>query len=242
MRFSWDDQSINRFKDSAACTGFHKKLAEKIIPRLEPRGTLCDLGCGLGRLDLELAPHVAEITAADISERAVAVLNRDAKALGLCNLRAFVRDAETMTGSFDVLMFSFFVKPGIPDHRKLRCRRIIRIVNADNKSGFYPERHRYCDKETVPDVLEELNAQGTGFDLEFFSAEFGQPLKSRRDAEHFVLINAPGADAGEINDFLNENIIFTGRDDFPLYLPNRKELGIFIIDTGEGQGEIHEQR
>ena len=60
--------------------------------------------------------------------------------------------------------------------------------------------------------------------------EFGQPLISLRDAEKYVLKNAPEATEEEVSDFLIENIVRTEREDFPYYLPYTKELGIFIID------------
>jgi len=34
----------------------------------------------------------------------------------------------------------------------------------------------------------------------------------------------------EVSDFLNGRIVNTGRDDFPLFLPNEKEFGIFIVN------------
>ena len=71
------------------------------------------------------------------------------------------------------------------------------------------------------------------YSLELDSIEFGQPLRSQRDAELFVLQNAPKADAEEISNFLDKNLVSTRRDDFPLYLPNKKELGIFIINAEE---------
>ena len=230
MCFKWDELEIKWFLDASVYTGFHRTLAEKIIPHLKPEYTLCDIGCGLGRLDLELASHVRELTAIDINENAISQLKQDVKSHCLNNLRAHCRDASAITEHFDIFLMSFFGKMGIFDYMKLCCRKIIRVVNADNKSDLYPAHHRRYGKDTIPIVQKELNAQGIGYDLELCSIEFGQPLESLRDAEQFVLRNAPEATAEEVNGFQNEYIRHTGREDFPFYLQNRKELGIFIIN------------
>ena len=226
----WDEQSSARFMDASVYTGFHKQLAQKIIPFLLPGDTLCDIGCGLGRLDFELAPHVSEILAVDISEYAISTLERDVAAAGLGNIRTHAGDAAEIGQSFDVILMSLF---GLQDTSGLlkRCRRRhIRIVGAGRKSGLYPERYRRELKDAVPIVQDEFNALGVGYELEMCSFEFGQPLRTLRDAEHFVLSNAPEADDSEIADFLDANMQHTGRDDFPFYLPYKKELGIFIVD------------
>jgi SAM-dependent methyltransferase len=233
MRFSWDEQTVQWFLDAGVYTEFHKILAQKIKPYLEPGCTLCDAGCGLGRLDLELAAYVKELTAIDLSANAIDVLRCDAKALGLDNLRTDVCDADTLTKSFDIVVLSFFGQSNMLHFLKLCRHRLIRIVSADNKSGLYPERYRCNVKDTVPIVCAELDAQGIRYKLELYSFEFGQPLRSWRDAELYVLNNAPKATAEEVRNFLNESITRTGRDDFPFYLPNQKDLGIFIIDKEE---------
>ena len=230
MRFTWDEQNIEWFLSASVYTGFHKALAEKLLKYIKPGDTLCDVGCGLGRLDLELAPHVKRLTAIDISEIAIGVLRRDAAALGLANIDHRIGDSRELTGDYDVLLLSFFGQPNVPDYNQLSFRRMLRVVNAENRSGLYPERHRYLEKDTVPVVRAELEEKGVKFTIDADAIEFGQPLRSGQDAARFVLQNAPEADAGEISDFLGENLIATGRDDFPFYLPNKKELAVFVID------------
>ena len=230
MNYIWDKQSIEWFLNASSYTGFHATLARKIIPLLEPGGTLCDVGCGLGILDLELAPYVSKLTAIDVNEDAIAVLKREVERSGIKNLRAECCDAMQLEGSFDTVIISFVGGVNLLNNRKLTCRRIIRIISAENKGSLYPERHRSKTKETVPLVTGELIAHSLRFRLEMEAIEFGQPLKSRMDAEQFILKNAPDATAEEIDSFIDENVELTGRDDFPLYLPNKKQFGIFVID------------
>ena len=232
MRFKWNEQTVRWFLDASEYTGFHKALARRIIPHLEPGGTLCDAGCGLGRLSLELAPYVSALNAVDLSENAVEVLRRDVESRGIQNMHASVSDAGALTETFDFVLMSFFGQLQPANFLKICRRRLIRIVSADNKSGLYPARYRCNVKDTVPMVQEELEGQGISYKLELYSIEFGQPLRSRQDAELYILQNAPEASADEVAGFLNEKIEHTKNDEFPLYLPNQKELGIFIIEKG----------
>ena len=230
LRFSWGTQSIKWFLDASAYTGFHKKLASRIIPLLQPADTLCDMGCGLGMLDLEIAPYLREITAVDVDEAVVGALSQIVRDLGLENVRTRRGDALALNESFDVLLLSFFGRPGVVDLLKFYRRRFIRVVSSNNNSGLYPQPYKNYVKDTVPVVCEILDALKIGYTLESCSFEFGQPLKSWQEAELFVLNNAPQASAGEVSAFLKERLTDTGREDFPFYLPNTKEFGIFVID------------
>jgi SAM-dependent methyltransferase len=171
MRFSWNEQTIQWFLDATVYTEFHKTLAQKIKPHIEPGTTLCDAGCGLGRLDLELAPYVKELTAIDASGNVIDVLRCDAEKLGLDNLRAEVGDADTLTKTFDIVLLSFFGQENLAHFLNICRHKLIHIVNEDNTSGLYPERYRGT-KATVPVVCMHLDAQGIRYKLERCSFEF----------------------------------------------------------------------
>ncbi|MCL1917751.1 MAG: tRNA (guanine-N(7)-)-methyltransferase [Peptococcaceae bacterium] len=231
MRFLWNEQSIQWFLDASAYTGFHHQLAMRIVPYLEADDTLCDIGCGLGRLDLELAPHVSSLTAVDVDEKVIVKLQRDVILSGFQNLHARCTDATEVKGLFDVVLMSFFggSGSGMEDSYRLCCRRLVRVVNAENKGNLYPGSHRKTVKKTIPIVQQELSDQGYRYELVTDTIEFGQPLRSWQDAEQFVLYNAPEATDKEVNDFLHENAERTKQDEFPIYLPNPKDVGIFVI-------------
>ena len=226
----WNDIVSEWFIEASVYTGFHKSLAKKIIQYLKPEYSLCDIGCGLGRLDLELAPFVSDILAVDISADAVGRLRRDAVTLGASNIKTCCGDAADIQGSFDVILLSLY---GQPDMKRLleQCRqRLIRIVSSGKRSGLYPEKYRREIKNAVPDVQNELDSLGIVYRLERCAFESGQPLRTMREAERFVLSNAPEAKQEAISEFLSMNIENTGREDFPFFLPYMKEFGIFIIE------------
>lgn len=235
MPFHWSKQSILWFLNASTYTGFHHALAQVLLPYLEPDDTMCDIGCGLGRLDLELAPHVAQLTALDIDSQVVGILDRDAQSRNLSRLQVRCADAAHLTEHFDILLMSFFGKSGsgIQDYLRLCSKKLIRIVNVENSSSLYPERYRRTKKDTVSVIHKELAELELRFCLEIASIEFGQPLRSQQEAEQFILHHAPKAGKEEVLTFLQEHLTQTGREDFPFYLPNRKEIGIFIIDRRE---------
>jgi len=230
MAFTWDEKNIKWFLDAAEYTGFYRDLAQKIIPYLEPGDALCDVGCGLGRLAFALAPHVASLTAIDVNEVVLDILKRDAAPLGLTNLHAGFGDAAELSGVFDVVLLCFFGETDTPGMLKHSRRSLIRVVNADNRTNLYPEQYRSRVKETVAGVRKELASLNLEYRLDEYAIEFGQPLRNMEDAKKYVLQNAPEASDAEVSGFLDERLQQTGRDDYPLYLPNKKELGVFIID------------
>jgi len=232
LRFLWNHQSIQWYLDASAYTGFHNKLAKQITSYLEPDDTLCDIGCGLGRLGLELAPYISNLTAIDIDPRVIAQLQQDAVLKNLKNLHAICMDAITLNKCFDIVLMSFFGKSGssMETYYQLCRRKLICIVNAANKSNLYPNHYRQTLKDTISSVQKDLADQGRNFKLIINSFEFGQPLRSWQDGEKFIFHHAPKASAEEVSDFLQRNTIATRQDDFPFYLPNMKEIGIFIID------------
>ena len=230
MLFEWNDQTIRWYKDASAYTGFHNALARRILPYLESGDSLLDAGCGLGRIDMEIAAHVSAITAIDYNAYVLQALLRDLESSAIENLAVRLEDVSGLKDSYDVILMSFFGNPDMPFFLEHCRRRIIRIVSAGYESSLYPKQHRRNFKETVPAVREELAAWRIGYKLELCSIEFGQPLMNRRDAELYVLKNAPEASMEEVGRFLDESIILTGRDDFPIYIPYEKKLGIFVID------------
>ena len=230
MGYMWTRQSIKWFMDASDYTGYHKNLADKIIPFLEEGHTLCDVGCGLGRLDIFLASEVARITAIDSNAEVINELKKSADEMGINNLNAVCAEAEKEAVEHDIFLMSFF---GDLDEMKKyykHCRKkLIRITNLSDKSNFYHEAHCRRDKPFVSIIEKELKEERIPYELLIDSIEFGQPLRSEEDARAFILYNAPGAKTDEVELFLKNHGQNTGRSDFPIYIPNKKQIGIFII-------------
>lgn len=232
MRFTWSGESIQWFLDASTYTGFHSILAQKIAPWLEPGYSLCDIGCGLGRIDLELASYVRKLTALDINSDVTGILKADAQKQKLHHISVICKNVTAFEGQFDVVLMSFFGKSekDMSHYFHLCRKKMIRIVNVENKSSLYPGRHRRTKKDTASIVSQELAEQGFSYHLDTESIEFGQPFRTKAAAESFVRFHAPEIMGQELEKFLQEHLEQTGRSDFPFYLPNQKTLGIFVID------------
>lgn len=235
LSYSWNENTITWFLRASAYTCFHRILAKAILPHLEANDSVCDIGCGLGRLDLELAPHVAEMTALDINPDVVRILDGDATAQNHQHLSAICMDAAMLSSVYDVVIMSFYGKIDSELENFERCckKKIIRIVNEQNHSRLYPGAHRRTKKDTVSIVRQALLREKRSFHLDLVSAEFGQPLRTWQEATEFVRHHAPEACEQEISAFLDEQIIQTAHEEFPLYLPNQKSVGIFVIERKE---------
>lgn len=226
MAFSWTADRIRWYLDASRCGDFHQKLADVIEPHLLPGDRLCDLGCGLGQLDLRLAPMVSHITCVDIDESVLVHLERQARETGAANLAARCCDVAELDGRFDVVLMTFFGHPPrlMFDCMRRASRKLIRVVHA-HAGGAGRKR------ETVRDIAAALEEAGCVYQLTEGRFEFGQPLRSLEEARAFVLCNSPGLLPRQVDGYLRQRLEETGRADFPLYLPGEKALGIFVIDV-----------
>ena len=230
MPFTWTAQRIKWYLDASSHSSFHRRLAERLAPFLRPEDSLCDLGCGLGRLDLLLAPRVSRITCVDTDKAVLARLAEDARQQGADHLSVQCCDARAVHGPFDVVLMSFF---GYPPSLMLDCmslarRRVIRIVHAGAGASHAGRPHKR--RESAGDIARVLDAQGCRYQMLLESLEFGQPLASPAEGRAFMLANHPDMPPETAGAFLAEHLIETPHAEFPCYLQAKKELGIFIIE------------
>lgn len=231
MAFVWTKQRIDRYLDASRHGDFHRRLADTIRPYLLPQNRLCDLGCGLGRLDLALAPAVQHITCVDTDEAVLANLRQAAAAGGITNLSALCADVREIQEVFDVAIMAFFGHPPgmMLDCLRLASRALIRIANVHAEGAALQPSAHSKKRETVESIAALLKEAGCSYTLLLDTFEFGQPLRSQADAAEFLRCNTPAITDAELNAFLSQRLTSTGRADFPFCLPGKKELGIFII-------------
>ncbi|MFV0350722.1 MAG: class I SAM-dependent methyltransferase [Oscillospiraceae bacterium] len=233
MLFPWSGQGIQWFTDASRYTGFHARLAEQIRPYLGSGQTMCGIGCGLGFLDTQLAQDVSHLTCVDSNEAAIQALTQRAHRQGISNITPLCMDVEELNGQFDTLLMSFFGRSGEEffSYFRLAKKRVIRVVNAGSSGGLYPGKHRRHNRTTITDVENQLQQKGMHYTLLRCKLEFGQPLCSAADAAAYVQTQAPNATPQEIEVFLQQNLQATQSKEFPLYLPNPKDLGVLVVEV-----------
>lgn len=230
----WSEESIKWYADASAYTGFHQKLAQWVAPVLQPTDTLCDVGCGLGRLSIALAPFVREVLCVDIDEMVLANLQKEADRKGVSNLRVLHGDAQQITGEYAVMLMSFWGHKSGEVNSAALCRRLlVRVANQDEKARITP-RGAHSTRSNVDSIEAELQAAGRPYRLRCGEVEFGQPMESEEEIKRFLTHYA--GTAGEFEWYMRTRVERTGRQDFPFYIPNPKPVGVFFIDMAVRSG------
>lgn len=234
MKIVWNDESVRWFKNASEYTGYNKKLCEILLRHIPCRGSLCDLGCGAGLIDMELARHVDSVTCVDISADAVNHVERTAQEMGVTNLRAVCADAACLEGQWDTVIGLFYGGEAFFERfLPLAKDRLIVATHSSVKGEFGPEGHKIMKCFDVRGVSEYLDARGVKYSLEEHSLEYGQPFTDMDDARDFVRAYTTPMSPGELDEYLEKELVKTGDARFPLYLPKQKRFGIFVIRRDE---------
>lgn len=233
MLLNWDDMRTARWLiDAAEYTHYNEQLARLIISLSPGGGTLCSLGCGLGLTELELAPHFERVTCVDMSENVLAFLCTEIARRSLHNMECLACNARELTGSWDTVLAILhgggedFAGPYLAMAR----RRLIAVTHAPPTSELPPEKYRLRSMKNSDTVSAVLDAHGLRYTRHDCCMEHGQPLGSLADARQFVLTYGKPNLGETLEQYLNEHLIVTGRDDFPYYLPKEKRLSVFVIE------------
>ena len=242
---NWNEEKNRFFVDASQYTGYHKDLAAIIKPYLKPEWTMCDMGCGLGLLDIQLADSVAHITAIDRNESAISDYNRRVKDLNITNISAKVGDANKLKDDkWDVLLLSFFSFYGDNDAMERALsragHRIIMITFIDE----FPEKQRkFADanyRETTSAKETYILGKGYNYEKIIKTMDFGQPFRSLDDAYKFFdqyskdeYMKEEDSDKrkDDIHRKMSDIVLTDGNSEFPYFLSKKKDIGILIIDV-----------
>lgn len=229
MNFNWNIDTIRWYQDANNYTGYFKNIASFIIPKLEGCSTLCDIGCGLGLIDMELCKYIDSITCIDINQEAIKALEKNIKDKNILNISPRLIDCDDMKENWDVIFLSFFGSRNLKEFLPY-CKKLIAVVGSKNQNGLFPEKYRSFYKNTSANVEEALNRDGISYILTEVSFEFGQPLLSIEDAKNFVRAHSRNSITTEdLEQFLSQRLIETGEKQYPYFIPRMKSVGIFEI-------------
>jgi cyclopropane fatty-acyl-phospholipid synthase-like methyltransferase len=229
MNFDWNSNTIRWYQEANKYSGFFKNIAELIAPGLKDHSTLCDIGCGLGLVDLELSTHIKNITCIDINKEAIKALQKSVKDRKITNIEPRLMDCKDIDENWDVIYISFFGSRNLEEYLP-RCKKLIAVVGKKNQTELYPEKYRTFQKNTSDEVEQALTNKGITYFLREVSFEFGQPLSSLEEAKNFVTTHSPQISPKDLADFLAQRLIETGEQQYPFFLPRMKAMGIFEIE------------
>lgn len=229
MNFEWNENTVRWYQDAERYTGFFRNIAELVRPKLAGYSSLCDIGCGIGLVDLELSKHIDRITCIDSHPYAIEMLRQRIEAEKIKNIAPVLMDCNAIEEGWDVILISFFGSRELEQFLP-RCQKLFAVVGQKSQTELYPEKYRKFQKNTAKEVEEELSRKGIPYFLAEAAFEFGQPFRSREDARDFIRTQSHDISSGDLESFLAEHLVETGKEDFPLYLPRQKAVGIFEIE------------
>jgi len=231
MNIVWSEKTIRWFADASAFTGFHKKLAALLGERLPGKGTLADVGCGTGLVDLELAPRYERVVCVDVSGEALASLRCGADARGLTNIETRLTDACGLSERFDDVIAVFYGDAELFAEKLLPLAKagFAAVVHASPDGKLGPEDYRLKKTDTASAAAELFSRLGISFTRTDVSLEYGQPFRTVEDAREFTRAYSNCPPDAAVDEYLERNLVATGERDFPLYLPNEKHFSILSV-------------
>lgn len=239
--FHWDPDGIRFMQDASEYSNYHRELAKLLLPCFPSEAHVCDVGCGLGHLSIELARQVRKVTAVDRDARVLKVLEENCRRRGIQNIEIKCQDMELpipeekngSTGEeeqsydYDGMIFCFYGAIGdILRIASKSCRgTVVALKKNDVVHRFSAGEHTECH-DNFARAAEYLKERGIPFESRALELEFGQPFRTMADAYRFFEIYSSEEEKERITDeFLKKKLISTGDREFPLYLPHRKRIG-----------------
>jgi precorrin-6B methylase 2 len=245
MLFEWTDEKIEWYARASEATGYHRRLAELIAPCLSPRDSVIDIGCGLGLIDMEIAPAVNRITAIDIDALPIAHLKRALALRGIGNVFPKVRDASLIeAGEWDVVLMCFFGTPetlgGILNvlASSPACRQLILIMHGEGASAAKSKVADKVERVFCGDMERFLADRGFSCDKRILDIEFGQPLRSEDEARRFLACYGREPDGEAVQKRVEaqlEKLRRMGDKEYPYFLPRMKNTAILTADMPVGR-------
>lgn len=126
----WDRHADSYAAKPISDVPAYERTLERVRTWLAPHMQALELGCGTGSTAIKLAPHVAHLTATDISARMIEIAEEKREAAGLDNLsfaQATLDDVPASPGSLDVVLgFNcLHLFPDLPG-ALARCRALLK--------------------------------------------------------------------------------------------------------------------
>lgn len=230
----WSPEKIAWYADACEYSGNdrNKKLAEAILDVLPPRPHVCDIGCGIGAVSLELAERASKVTAVDINGDAVEYLRKAALLRGFSNIETFVGDFRKLQPPLpkaDCAVLCMLGGKGYIEEAKLWADGKILVITNPSDSHSFSSKPKIREKQNVEKLRSYLLENSYSFSEKVISTSSGQPFRRFEDAISFISNYDSPKNRQDIIKMLNERLEETGRSDFPLYLPNNKDYLILTV-------------
>lgn len=226
----WTEESAALLWRAYCCGTAAKTLGSRIAPFLKAESRVCDAGCGVGALSLELARRGHSVTALDISGIALAQLRGAKEAQLLADIRCEDAKEHAPEMPYDAMVFCFFagMEECLAMARRCCAGDVFYISRDYDMHRFSVGRHpvRYSGYREARALLDRLDIPYT---CEEFSLDMGQPFVDMAEARRFFTLYSRDDSALITDDFLKSRLIETPDAAYPLYLPHMRRAGMVHI-------------
>lgn len=237
MRIVWNRQTVDWFRHASEYTGYNRALGKILRAHIPPHTTLCDVGCGAGLIDMELASHCRHITCVDIAPGAVEAVTEEAAGRGIANLTPLCLDGAELKGAWDTVLALFHGGSCCMQRYFSHARqRMILAVYDQQRGSFGPAHRKRVKRHGAAQVQASLDELGVVYTVEHHALEYGQPFCSWEEGQAFVRAYCQPMEEWELEEYLKAQLLPTGREDFPYYLPKTKRFSLFIIEKEKNLG------
>lgn len=235
MMFQWKPDMVRFMRAASEYNTYNQELTQLMRPYLTKKTHICDVGCGLGYLSLALAPYVGRVTAVDANADALRVLEENRTLREIHNLQILHGDVFHMrpTEPYDSMAFCFFGQIGeIFSIAKKQCRGKVFAFKRNYRMHRFSVSTYESGNDSYQNACAYLREKKIPFEGQELSLELGQPFRDLSDARLFFETYNRG-DAPVTNAFLRERVVETGREDFPLYMPHKRDIGWLVMDVDD---------
>lgn len=231
MQTIWNEQIYKWYLDSGAYTKYERKLREILLSVIPDRDTLCDMGCGAALIDMEMAGDFTSVSCIDLDPVVVTCAREEASRRGITNLEILCGDGRKMKGSWDTIMALYHARDSqtIRHYLSLAEKRLVLVTRFSHLTKIGKDKYQALesyDAESMPTMLER---EKIPYFMEVHELEHGQPFEKLSEAEAYVKLYCNIRDDA-LQEYLKEELIETGEERFPYYLPKKKKFCLFVIE------------
>lgn len=236
--FEWSRDKIRWYCDACEyrLNDRNAKIADAILRHLRDEPRLCDVGCGVGYLSVELAKRAKCVLSLELNPDALAELEKTVAARGITNITPLVGDFDSLEpqgAPYDgmaLCMFGGMLEYVAVAERWLAHGGKTFFITTVAKKRTFSSSGAASPHMGLDDMREYLNRGGFEYSECVIPTAFGQPFKDFEDARRFMRAYDKLSGDKEIDDDLRNRLVETGESEFSLYLPAEKEYLLFIID------------
>lgn len=169
--------------------------------------------------------------------RALALLAENCRKRGAANIDIRCGDIARLPPEqpYDAMVFCFFGHiEEILTISAAQCRGTVLAVMRNDGCHRFSAAQGAVRHGGYPRGAAELTARGIPFHAVERELPMGQPFRTIDDARRFFqLYRRPDDTTPVTDDFLRQRLTATGREDFPLYLPQNRRFGLLRWETCE---------